>query len=68
GFNSLNTTWKASDLPGMYTDGAISTVAAYRNGKYVQYVKGVPATDFTLVPGEGYWALCTQSGTLTYMP
>ncbi|MEM4276714.1 MAG: hypothetical protein QXQ13_04415 [Thermoplasmata archaeon] len=68
GFNSLNTTWKASYIPGWYTDGAISTVAAYRNGKYVQYVKGVPATDFTLVPGEGYWVFCQKSGTLTYMP
>ena len=68
GFNSLNTTRKASEIPGMYTDGAISTVVAYRNGRYVQYVKGVPATEFTLLPGEGYFVFCLVSGTLTYWP
>ncbi|MEM2892247.1 MAG: PKD domain-containing protein [Thermoplasmata archaeon] len=68
GLNTLNTTWKASYIPNWYTDYAISTVAAYRNGKYVQYIRGVVPTDFTLVPGEGLFVYCEMSGVLRYTP
>ncbi|MEM2892380.1 MAG: PKD domain-containing protein [Thermoplasmata archaeon] len=67
GFNTLSSAYHASDVPSMYTNGGISTVVAYRNGKYVQYIKGMPVTDFSILPGEGYWVYCQWSGTLSYL-
>jgi hypothetical protein len=70
GLNSLKTTWKASNLPGMCTGGAISTVAAYDpvTMTYKSYIAGLPFTDYTLVPGHAYWIYCSASLTMTYTP
>jgi hypothetical protein len=70
GFNSLKTTMKASNIPGMYTGGSVTTVAAYNavTGTYKTYIAGVPPTDFALVPGQGYWCFASATGTLTYNP
>jgi parallel beta-helix repeat protein len=69
-FNTLNATWRASMVPAMYTGGAITVVARYStaSGNITSYIIGVPPTDFTLVPGEGYWIYCTASGNLSYNP
>jgi ABC-type transport system substrate-binding protein/PKD repeat protein len=70
GFNTLKTTMKASNIPGMYAGGSVSTVAWYNpvTGIYKTYIAGVPPTDFTLVPGQAYWVYASASGTLTYTP
>ena len=70
GFNTLNTTWKASMVPGMYSGGNVTMVAWYNatSGTYKTYIKGIPQSDFTLIPGQAYWIMCTASGTLTYTP
>jgi hypothetical protein len=69
GFNSLNTTMKASNIKTMYTGGTVTTVAAFDSVSktYKSYV-GIPPTDFYLVPGQAYWVYLTASGTLTYNP
>jgi ABC-type transport system substrate-binding protein len=69
GFNSLNTTRHASNIPAMYSGGVINTVAGYNttSGLYNVYT-GIPRTDFWLVPGQAYWCWCTASGVLTYNP
>lgn len=71
GFNSLKTTWHASNIPAMCSGGGtISTVADYDpvSMTYKTYIAGVPPTDYLLVPGHAYWAYCTGSLTLTYTP
>jgi hypothetical protein len=70
GFCSSNSTWKASMVPSMFTDGNISTVASYDPVlmNYRTYIKGIPATDFALVPGQALWIFCTSSGVLAYAP
>jgi ABC-type transport system substrate-binding protein len=71
GFNSLNTTRKASNIPPMYSGGSITTIASFDNVNktYKSYiVGGPPPTNFPLVPGQAYWCYCTANGTLTYTP
>jgi len=70
GFNTMNASWKASNIPGMYTGGTISTVASYNpaTGTYKSYIRGVPPTDYVLVPGQAYWCFANASGTLSYNP
>jgi hypothetical protein len=69
GFNSLKTTMKASNIPGMFS-GGVTTVASYdpSTGSYKSYITGLPFTDYSLVPGQAYWVYCSASGTLTYSP
>jgi parallel beta-helix repeat protein len=71
GFNTLNTTMKASNIAAMYSGGAVKTIASYDavNRTYKSYIVGGPPTkDFALVPGHAYWVYATASGTLTYDP
>ncbi len=69
GFESLNSTRKASDIPGMFSiPKGITSVVGYNptTNRYSTYVVGVPPTDFRIVPGQGYWAWCQSSGVLAY--
>ena len=72
GFNSLKTTWRAADIPAMYSvPGSITTVARWNpaTSSYTSWVSLFPASNnFLLVPGQAYWILCGASGTLTYTP
>lgn len=70
GFDSLNSTRRASDIPKMYSGGSVDTVASYDpiTGKNTAYINGVPRTDFTLIVGQAYWAWCSANGTLSYNP
>jgi hypothetical protein len=70
GFESLNSTRRASDIPNMYSGGYIQTVAGYDSltGKYTTYDIGAPRTDFALVVGQAYWCWCSANGTLSYDP
>jgi hypothetical protein len=71
GFNSLNTTMKASSVPGMCTGGSITIIASYNpvTETYKTYIPGgPPPTDFALAPGQAYWVYCTASLVLTYDP
>ncbi len=69
GFESLNSTRKASDIPAMFSvNRGITSVVSYNpsTGKYSTYIVGVPQTDFRIVPGKGYWCWVVASGVLTY--
>jgi hypothetical protein len=70
GFNSLNTTRKASNIPAMFSGSTISTVATYNPATktYKSYIVGVPPTDFALSPGQAYWVYCNGNCTMTYNP
>ena len=72
GFESLKTTWKASNISAMYSGTGAVTMVAYYNAvtmKYVSWVSAVPTlNNFVLVPGQGYWVWATASGVLTYNP
>ena len=71
GFNSLKTTWTASDIVGMYTAGAVDQVAAWdpvAKGYIIWWSFFPDENDFSLVPGQAFWVLLTASGTLTYAP
>jgi hypothetical protein len=71
GFNSLKTTWNASNVSGMFSGGSITTIASYNpvTKTYTSYITGgPPPTDYPLVPGKAYWIYCTASGTLSYEP
>lgn len=71
GFESLNSTRRASEIPKMFNvSGGLTLVTSYdpSTGKYKSYRPGVPFTDFKLVPGRALWVWCTSSGTLTYDP
>jgi hypothetical protein len=71
GYESLITTWHASDIPAMYSGtGEITLVASYNavTGTYVVFIVGTPLNNFLLVPGQGCWVWATASGTLTYSP
>jgi hypothetical protein len=71
GFNSLKTTWTASDIVGMYTAGAVDQVAAWDPiaEEYTVWWSFFPEeNDFSLTPGQAYWVYFTASGTLTYTP
>jgi len=69
-FNTLNTTWKASMVPAMFTGGNVTLVSMYDpiTDTYRTYITKIPQSDFTLVPGQAYWAWCTASGVFSYMP
>jgi hypothetical protein len=72
GFESLNVTRFASDIPKMFdVAGAVSMVCGYdvATGSWSSYVTGAPpGMDFALAPGEAYWCWCTTNATLTYAP
>jgi hypothetical protein len=71
GLRSLNTAFKASDLPGMCSGGRILVVAGFDNilKVYKTYiVGGPPSTDFYLVAGHAYWIYCNGNLTMTYDP
>jgi len=70
GFDSINSTRRASDIPNMFSEGAITTVASYDplTGTYISYSKGVPRTDFALVVGQAYWCWCSTNGIFSYDP
>jgi hypothetical protein len=69
GFESLKTTWHASDIPEMFS-GTITSVAKYNSAtkSYTSWLSVIPSIhDFLLVPGQAYWILC-DSGVLSYVP
>jgi hypothetical protein len=67
GFAGLSTQRHASNVPAWYSGGSVSVVVRYVPGIiYQTYIPGLPFSDFTLVPGEGYWVYVTASGTFTY--
>jgi hypothetical protein len=77
GFDSLKTTWKASDitgsgtLTGFYTGPPgkyITLVTKYTGASYISFIRGTPLNNFALVPGAGYWCWAEASGSITYMP
>jgi hypothetical protein len=72
GFASLNTTWHARDIPAMYSvAGSITTVATWDpvTKAYTSWLSVIPTiNNFALVPGQAYWILCGESGTLSYTP
>ncbi|MBU1914039.1 MAG: hypothetical protein KJ563_02450, partial [Candidatus Thermoplasmatota archaeon] len=72
GFESLNMTRHARDIPAMYSvAGSITTVASYNpvTKAYTSWLSVIPAVNnFLLVPGQAYWILVGASGTLTYNP
>jgi len=69
GFNSLDATRHASDIPAMYS-GGVDQVASYDpvTGDYISYVVGFPLNDFALVPGQAYWCYFFADGVLSYAP
>jgi hypothetical protein len=71
GFNSLKTTMKAANVPGMYVGGTVTTVARWNPASktYTSWLSTIPTVNnFNLVPGQAYWILAGASGTLTYTP
>jgi hypothetical protein len=69
GLTSLKTTWKASNIALTMWSGSNMTLVAMYNPVtkvYKTYIKGVPPSDYTLVPGYAVWCLVDGSGTLTY--
>lgn len=61
--------WNASDIAAMFVgDGSVVVVVSYDSAKqhYDTYIRGIPITDFPLVPGGGYLVWCTTSGQLVY--
>lgn len=71
GFESLNTSRYASDIPNMLNvTGGVSKVAAYDSvtGVYSTYLVGVPPSDFLLAPGQAYWCFFNVNVTLSYTP
>jgi hypothetical protein len=71
GFESLNSSRRASDIPRMYSvDGAVKVVTSYdpETGTYKQYRTGLPFTDYKLTPGGAYWIWCSADGILSYDP
>jgi len=71
GFESLNVTRYASDIPKMLNaTGSITTVLFYDTltGTYRTYIPAIPPTDFVLAPGQAYWCWCSSSTTLSYSP
>jgi ABC-type transport system substrate-binding protein len=72
GFNSLDTTRHAKDIPAMWSVvGGITTVATWNpvTKVYTSWLSVIPnVNNFPLVPGNAYWILCGASGTLTYTP
>lgn len=71
GFESLNVTRYASDIPAMLDlpDG-VSLVASYDPAGYWSgiYQPEFPESDFELVPGQACWCYFLASGTLSYTP
>jgi len=71
GFESLNVTRYASDVPAMLNiPGGVSVVAAYDLASVSpnSYMPEFPESDFELVPGQAYWCYILASGTLSYAP
>jgi hypothetical protein len=71
GFESINVTRWASDIPKMVdVPGSITMVTGYdpTARSYQTYVTALPPSDFLLTPGWGYWCWCTTSTVLTYSP
>lgn len=68
GFLGLNSR-HASDIAAMYSgEGSAVLVAKYTGTGYITYIKGTPANNFLLGPGEACWIWTTGAGTLSYMP
>jgi hypothetical protein len=65
---TLNMTWKASQVPPMFSDGSVTTVAWYNpsTGTYNVCLAWIPSSDFTLIPGLTYWCYCSGNATITY--
>jgi len=74
GLESMRTTWKAVDVPKMYSGTGAITVVAYYNSatsKYVTWVSAVPTlNNFALTPGGAYWCWVTvgPGGSIVYAP
>ena len=71
GFASNKTTMKAADVAKMYTGGAVTTVSKWNPAtkSYTSWLSVIPTVNnYALVPGQGYWILASNSGTLSYAP
>jgi hypothetical protein len=71
GFESLRTDMRASDVVAMYSvpDGVVMVAGLdTATGTYKAYYRGLPMTDFALVPGQAYWLWCSEGGVLSYTP
>ncbi len=72
GFDSLNESRHASDVPAMYSvAGAVKAVASWDSAAktYISWVSVVPSlNNFSLVPGQGYFVYCSSSGSFAYDP
>ena len=71
GFPQTGATLWASDVPGMCDNpDAVAIVARFNAATqiYQSYIPMFPPTDFTLIPGEGYWVYLSESVTATYGP
>jgi len=71
GLASNKTTMKAADVAKMYTGGAITTVSKWNPAtkSYTSWLSVIPTVNnYALVPGQGYWILASNSGTLSYAP
>jgi hypothetical protein len=69
-FNTMNATWKASNITTMFSGATITAIAWYNSvsKQYKTYVPGVPPSDYTLIPGVAYWVSVNGGGTFTYTP
>ena len=71
GFESLNVSRYASDIPKMLNrSDIISSISCYYPAAmtYKTYVPGNPATDFVMVPGQACWIYLRASATIAYSP
>jgi hypothetical protein len=72
GFNSLRTNMKAADVAAMYNIvDSLTTVAKWNPATktYTSWLSVIPAiNNYALVPGQAYWILVGDSGTLAYEP
>ena len=71
GFASLNSSRRASDVPGLFTvAGGVTAVSSFDTvmGVYSSYIVGLPQTDFKLTPGKAYWCWVKTSGSFNYYP
>jgi len=72
GFNSLNESWHANDIPSMYSAvGGVKMVVAWDQvaKAYKSWLSITPlVNNFLLVPGQAFWVYCIASGTFSYSP
>ena len=60
---------RASEIPSMYSGGSLQVISMWDPIilGYRTYIPGLPL-DFVILPGQGFWAFATTSGTFRYIP